>query len=141
MERLTEENWKDKSQGGIPWNVHPVKHIDDLPYYIKLAEFEDTNLTPEQMRQIDKAFREQAKELHDWQENGIKLPCKVGTTVYCRRQKLISDIWYTVEDFVTRFEIKREGVFAITFDKQEIPIENFGKTIFLTKAEAEAKLK
>lgn len=41
MKRLTEHDWREKSQGGIPWNVHPVYHIDDLPYYKKLAEYED----------------------------------------------------------------------------------------------------
>lgn len=40
MERLTEKDWKDKC-AGYPWNVHPVKDIDDLPYYKKLAAYED----------------------------------------------------------------------------------------------------
>lgn len=31
MKRLTEKDWKDKCEG-YPWNVHPVKDIDDLPY-------------------------------------------------------------------------------------------------------------
>lgn len=41
MERLTEKDWNKKSQGGIPWNVHLVKHIDDLHYYKRLAAYED----------------------------------------------------------------------------------------------------
>ena len=40
MKRLTEKDWKDKCEG-YPWNVHPVKDIDDLPYYKKLAAYED----------------------------------------------------------------------------------------------------
>ena len=40
MRRLTEKDWKDKC-AGYPWNVHPVKDIDDLPYYKKLAAYED----------------------------------------------------------------------------------------------------
>lgn len=40
MKRLTEKDWKNKC-AGYPWNVHPVKHIDDLPYYKKLAYYED----------------------------------------------------------------------------------------------------
>ena len=39
MKRLTEKDWKDKCEG-YPWNVHPVKDIDDLPYYKKLAAYE-----------------------------------------------------------------------------------------------------
>lgn len=55
MERLTEKDWKDKC-AGYPWNVHPVKDIDDLPYYKKLATYEDA----------------------DEQGLLLRLPCKVG---------------------------------------------------------------
>lgn len=75
MGRLTQEDWREKSQGGIPWTVHPVKHIDDLLYYKRLAAYEDTNLTPEQMLEIDKAFHEQAKELAELKKK--LAPCKV----------------------------------------------------------------
>ena len=40
MNRLTERDWKSKCEG-YPWNVHPVKDIDDLKYYKKLASYED----------------------------------------------------------------------------------------------------
>ena len=40
MNRLTERDWKSKC-AGYPWNVHPVKDIDDLQYYKKLAAYED----------------------------------------------------------------------------------------------------
>ena len=49
MERLTEKDWKDKC-AGYPWNVHPVKDIDDLPYYKKLAAYEDLGYTPEELK-------------------------------------------------------------------------------------------
>ena len=39
MNRLTERDWKSKCEG-YPWNVHPVKDIDDLKYYKKLAAYE-----------------------------------------------------------------------------------------------------
>lgn len=59
MKRLTEKDWKDKCEG-YPWNVHPVKDIDDLPYYKKLASYEDD------------------------EEQGLllRLPCKIGDTLY-----------------------------------------------------------
>ncbi len=59
MGRLTERDWKNKCAGYM-WNVHPIKDIDDLPYYKKLAEYEDL------------------------EEQGLllKLPCKVGDIVY-----------------------------------------------------------
>ena len=59
MNRLTERDWKDKCAGYM-WTVHPVKDIDDLPYYKRLAEYED--------------LEEQGKIL--------KLPCPIGTVVY-----------------------------------------------------------
>ncbi len=49
MERLTEKGWKDKC-AGYPWNVHPVKDIDDLQYYKKLATYEDLGYTPEELK-------------------------------------------------------------------------------------------
>ena len=59
MNRLTEIDWKSKCEG-YPWNVHPVKDIDDLKYYKKLAAYEDA------------------------EEQGLllRLKCKVGDTVY-----------------------------------------------------------
>jgi hypothetical protein len=38
--RLTQEDWHTKCAGYM-WTVHPVQDIDDLPYYKKLAEYED----------------------------------------------------------------------------------------------------
>jgi len=60
MKRLTERDWKDKSNEGYPWHVHPVKSVHDLPYYKKLAVYEDE------------------------EERGLllRLPCKAGDTVY-----------------------------------------------------------
>lgn len=60
MKRLTERDWKDKSDEGYPWHVHPVKNLHDLPYYKKLAVYEDE------------------------EERGLllRLPCKAGDTVY-----------------------------------------------------------
>ena len=77
---------------------------------------------------LDKAVQKLAK-YEDLEEQGLllKLPCKVGTQVYC--------IW-EVYDFGTD-----EMFYHIC--EQEFTTEmtdDFGKTVFLTKAEAEKAL-
>lgn len=86
----------------------------------------------------------QLKEYQQLEKQGrlIKLPCKVGDTVYKvnKASKKIS------QHKVIKFEIDKTDVKAYTM---QIIFENFdfcflhhfGKTVFLTKSEAEAKLK
>lgn len=80
-------------------------------------------------------------EYEDLEEQGrlVKLPCKVGTTVY-------NTTWW---DDVTE-KVKVDGkTFCRTVHKHKVSkstfslvdIYDFGKTVFLTKSEAEAKLK
>lgn len=86
----------------------------------------------------------QLKEYQSLEEQGrlVKLPCKVGDTVYKvnKASKKVS------QHKVIKFEIDKTDVTAYTM---QIIFENydfcfshhFGETIFLTKSEAEAKLK
>ena len=81
------------------------------------------------------------KEYEDLEEQGrlVKLPCKIGTEVY--------DItwWDNVQEKVV---VKGKAYYR-TVHKHKITklpftysdIDNFGKTVFLTKSEAEQKLK
>lgn len=86
------------------------------------------------------------KEYEDLEEQGrlFILPCKVGDTVYCIENKEI----YTCT--VGKISIsKNNGVWVeINFPKEmpdiaaiEYNPDDIGKTVFLTKYEAEAKLK
>ncbi len=95
--------------------------------------------------EIDAVYRK-LKEYEDLEEQGrlIKLPCKVGDTVYCIENKEI----YTCT--VGKISIsKNNGVWVeINFPKEmpdivaiEYNPDDFSKTVFLTKSEAEAKLK
>nr|DAT31583.1 MAG TPA: hypothetical protein [Caudoviricetes sp.] len=134
MKRLTEKDWKDKCEG-YPWNVHPVKDIDDLPYYKKLAAYEDA------------------------EEQGLllRLPCKVGNTVWVVTSpfNVFDDIEYEKN---MRNEVYEAFVSSVTFYKNGEQYRiyakvtnhfigayfqecDFEKTVFLTKEEAEAKLK
>ena len=86
------------------------------------------------------------KEYEDLEEQGrlIKLPCKVGDTVYAIGFNNNKPIIY--ESVVLRILItEKEIVFNVKVDEFEINSQlkqsMFGKTVFLTKAEAEQKLK
>ena len=113
MERLTEriDNVPDGESG--VW----VKQHDYISAAEKLADYEDA------------------------EEQGLllRLPCPIGTTVY-------NTTWW---DDVTE-KVKVDGkIFCRTVRKHKVSkstfslldIKDFGKTVFLTKSEAEQKLK
>lgn len=85
-------------------------------------------------------------EYEDLEEQGLllRLPCKVGDTVYCIEDK---KIWDCIVEKVTIsrtngiwFEVKTPksmpDISAIEYAENDI-----GKTVFLTQTEAEQKLK
>ena len=84
---------------------------------------------------------ERLAEYEDLEEQGLllRLPCPIGTTVYN------TTCW---DDVTEKVEVNGETVYRIvhrhkvsksTFSLGDI--YNFGKTVFLTKAEADQKLK
>lgn len=80
MERLTR---KSRYEAGYETD----KGIKIWQCLDRLGQYEDTNLTPEQMAEIDKDYRmmcEQMAEYKKLEEQGLllRLPCKVGDTVY-----------------------------------------------------------
>lgn len=90
------------------------------------------------------------KEYEDLEEQSrlIKLPCKVGDTVYYFEGGYYKNIknWKIVPIKVTEFNIKvnRSGKLmplAMIANGTRYPISSIGKTVFLTKSESEAKLK
>lgn len=85
-------------------------------------------------------------DYEDLEEQGrlLKLPCKVGDTVYVKLASYCEEKYAEakVRDF-THF-ISCGFCVVVTskhFDKQNIPFTEFGKTLFLTKSEGKAKLK
>lgn len=99
--------------------------------------------------EIDAVYRK-LKDYEDLEEQGrlIKLPCKVGDTVYYFEGGYYKNIknWKIVPIKVTEFNIKvnRSGKLmplAMIANGTRYPISSIGKTVFLTKSEAEAKLK
>ena len=91
-------------------------------------------------------LRETLKKYEDLEEQGLllMLPCKVGDTVYAIGFNNNKPIIY--ESVVLRILItEKEIVFNVKVDEFEINSQlkqsMFGKTVFLTQAEAEQKLK
>ena len=124
--------------------------------------FEETIKTAENLMEVEKnmftwdvirhlrdfleLYIEQLKEYEDLEEQGLllRLSCNVGDTVYCIEDK---KIWDCIVDKVTISRIN--GVWIEVKAPKSMPdisaieyTENaFGKTVFLTKDEAEQKLK
>ena len=143
-ERLTQRDsdgqaWVNCKMCEAAWmKKHGEKMPDCTALYCRnrlkdrLAEYEDTGLTPEQVEELAHDTTEPLhRKIGEWigaETAGrlVVLPCKVGDTVY-RLQYL--------EPTPGRFVL---GIAEINFTL--IWLEEFGKTIFLTREEAEKAL-
>lgn len=67
----------------------------------------------------------------------LKLPCAVRDVVYCPN-KFQNRVY---EHIIKRIEIDSDGIWAIDTSDYIYDPDDFGKTVFLTKEEAEAALK
>lgn len=87
-------------------------------------------------------LREKLKHYEDADEKGLllKLPCKVGDTVYNIVPRVSEESTYR-EDKVTRIEIYDDSVWMCFHNGLAKNITRIGKSVFLTKEEAEQKLK
>lgn len=117
--------------------------IKDCPFETEVCEcltaYEDTGLTPGQVANaktiIESAFAEDTSKaerirtLLAAEKDGrvVVLPCKVGTRVY--------RIWYKIADYPDEPEME-----IVETKFGEGCREDFGKTVFLTREEAEKAL-
>ena len=95
----------------------------------QLKEYEDLGLTVANIKEIDRLYSEQSKELIEYrkaEKEGLllRLPCRFVDKVYV---------------IYTGMTGKHPTVFSENFEYRHL--ENFGKSVFLTKSEAEEKLK
>ena len=103
------------------------------------------NLAEEQVQLAE--WLEELKEYEELEEKGLllKLPCKVGDTVYLIDRYVNSREWHLVygEHRVTDILLNenREPKIRITNTYGSYELSDFGKTVFLTKEEAEQELK
>ena len=115
----------------------------------RLAAYEDSGLDPEDIKKHEAAYNECLtrtygpfkQKISKWlraEQDGrlVVLPCKAGSLIYVGRRPAI----------ITRFfGYVRERYFHAVFCDEnkgiDIPFEELGKTVFLTREEAEAALK
>jgi hypothetical protein len=111
------------------------------------------NIPPRNCWYISDALKKLAV-YEDLEEQGrlLKLPCKVGDTVYCIFNRY-TKCTFNNEEFDEcscqgceyECDSKKENYVqdmrAYSLDWIVTNLKNFGKTVFLTKSEAEAKLK
>ena len=73
----------------------------------------------------------------------MRLPCKVGDTVYVKLSAYCKTKYAEAQVRDYTYFISCGFCVVVTsekFDKQSIPFSEFGKSIFLTREEAEKKL-
>ena len=155
MERLTtrDANCADPKVLYGVW----VKNHDYISAANRLADYEDTGLTPEEVSTLVKDWSDlrtivgecggidRLRKLAEADRAGrlVVLPCKVGDTVYeVTSRKTISEYRVKairVELFCTFIEW---DIVAGFVDKSifGVPVDEIGKTVFLTREEAEKAL-
>ena len=122
----------------------------------KSIDFETTELTDAIKEYLEhkqvKEYLEELKRYRDLEEQGLllRLPCKVGDALYYISDGFIEPC--TVETIFISDYTDKDGncsyMAEIHFDREDCPyvsteiyFTDIGKTIFLTKDEAEQKLK
>ena len=154
MERLTyrpKEPYISKLSGDL---IEAYSDADIRDIINRLAAYEDTRLTPEQCENakviIESAFSddtskaERIRELLKADKDGrlVVLPCKVGQRVFALMD---------TDKHISECEVKQIGMGnKIGFIGREpigargreygVSLNGFGKTVFLTREEAEAAL-
>lgn len=122
----------------------------------RLAAYEDTGLEPEEVeackvalmgkslagiKEIEGISVERMKDLAKAEAEGrlLVLPCKVGDTVYLPA----TDDWDDILSYeVVEMGIDRDGPYFVINDEDHdhIPMEEMGKSVFLTREEAKKAL-
>lgn len=99
----------------------------------------DCDISPRKCKYISDVLKKLA-DYEDLEEQGrlLKLPCKMGDTLY----KLVPNLYRKyVEIKIAQFVINKNGIYFITNKGVSWSVDKIGKNIFLKKSEAEAKLK
>lgn len=115
----------------------------------RVAGYEDTNLAPEQMLEIDKTFHEQAKELAELKKQ--LPPCNIGGMIYVIPSKTNYELnklhkYYdnnrVYAQEISEIRLYSNGYLIVTCEGMCSAVDvSYKETWFLTKEEAEAKLK
>lgn len=83
-------------------------------------------VAPDRLRELAQADRE---------ERCVVLPCKIGDTLYRIQRFKRGKNWRKEAEFIRTVELNRNNFWRIVMDGE------IGKTVFLTRAEAEEALR
>jgi len=102
----------------------------------RLYEYENSGLSPEEVQELAKAKADGRL---------VVLPCKVGDNVYFLLQELDGEWYVTSPHRITEIGTRGFWTSAFPFEKPNAMDDftswgEFGKTVFLTKEEAEKAL-
>lgn len=147
MERLTK-----KTVGCFKYDLKDYEHkVGEFTNYEcfyayvfavgKLGAYEDTELTPQEI----KSLQAENAELNAKLDNSVQLPCRIGDTVYWLYAKGATGWFNDIrESKVNKISITSNFI-EIHSERTSLNDTNFwgilGKNVFLTKPEAEARLK
>lgn len=89
-----------------------------------------------------KSLKKKLKEYRDLEKQGLllRLPVPIGTTVY-EFEPLNKTVKECTERTVVKYTVYEDSIWFNFADGYMKDIKDFGKTVFLTKEEAEQKLK
>ena len=144
MERLTIDEIIEHCdrKTGMYGKACDVKYLETAVMGNRIKEYWEHKQVSEYLRKL--------KDYEDLEEQGrlIKLPCKVGDKIFLDFAGFGKDIdKFTVKDFHLDCFEDGETILFCDYESNDktlsgqIDVTEFGKTVFLTKAEAEAKLK
>ena len=116
-----------------------MERVTDKNKYCDWCDFDEENCKIRRNCFENKMY-EKLKEYEDLEEQGmlLRLPCKVGDTVYCFDYPR-SDIVVVVEEKIEKILIYEDDLTIETDGGYYLP-PMFGKLIFTTREEAEAAL-
>ena len=144
MERLTIDEIIEHCdrKTGMYEKACDVKYLETAVMGNRIKEYWEHKQVSEYLRKL--------KDYEDLDEQGrlIKLPCKVGDKIFLDFAGFGKDIdKFTVKDFHLDCFEDGETILFCDYESNDktlsgqIDVTEFGKTVFLTKSEAEAKLK
>ena len=153
MERLTNPGTKEsKSNITIRQVLDKLSQFEDLEELIgipleDIAKIFRKNI-PEDCKHPRKAIVLTDDDVDRWncykneEEQGLllRLPVPIGTTVY-KFEPLAKGTERYIKTTITRYEVFGDSIWFTFANGLGRNIEDFGKYVFLTKAEAEQKLK
>ena len=149
MERLTNkkeaaaqrQEYVNRLKNGYPRNIPEER-------YLKLAAYEDTGLTPEEVTALQASNQELKKEALPLlqakiQDRLMVLPCKVQDVVYEVNKRGFISTYKVISIHLSACSILIgwELIDGLYTNLNGFEASAIGKTVFLTREEAEAALK